>query len=114
MPASVAEEREEEVLLVAATRPALMPFVGLPHGLAIVFVCTAMELVVLTKSFFYDLFLIPVWAAIFLYVRHDYNAVHILSLWLWSKAKSLDVWRWGGASLSSFPIRERTPRGIDQ
>jgi hypothetical protein len=30
-----------------------------------------------------------------------------------TKAKTLDGWRFGGASLSPFPIRERIVRGID-
>jgi type IV secretion system protein VirB3 len=107
------EPREEEVLFVAATRPAIMPLLGLPHSLAIIFLCAGLEIIIQTKDFFWELALVPLWLIAVLYVRHDYNAMRILNLWLLSKARSLDAWRWGGASLSPWPIRERTPRGID-
>jgi type IV secretory pathway VirB3-like protein len=110
----VAEQPEKEVLFVAATRPAIMPILGLPHGLAIIFVCAFMEVIIWTQNFLDELILLPFWGAAFLYVRHDYNAMRILGLWFQSKSKSLlDFWRWGGASLSPWPIRERLPRGID-
>jgi type IV secretory pathway VirB3-like protein len=108
------EGREEEVLFVAATRPAIMPLVGLPHSLAIVFLVAGMETIIFTKSFFSLLWLVPVWGAAFLYVRHDYNAMRILGLWLVTKFHSVDAWRWHGASLSPMPINEQTIRGIDQ
>jgi type IV secretion system protein VirB3 len=107
------EAREEEVLFVAATRPALMPILGLPHSLAIIFVCAGAEIVITTQSFLDELFLVPLWLIAFFYVRNDYNAVRILMIWLQSSARSLDAWRWGGASLSPWPIRARSPRGID-
>ena len=109
----MAEEREEAVLFVAAIRPAIMPFLGLPHSLAIAFLCVGLEIIIQTQNFLDELFLVPVWLLAFLYVRHDYNAMRILNLWLTSKAHSLDVCRWHGASLSPWPIRERTTRGID-
>ena len=109
----MAEEREEEVLFVAATRPAIMPLLGLPHSLSIAFLCVGLEIIIQTQSFLAELWLVPFWLLAFLYVRHDYNAMRILGLWLTSKAHSLDVRRWHGASLSPWPIRERSPRGID-
>jgi type IV secretion system protein VirB3 len=108
------QEREEEVLFVAATRPALMPLLGLPHSLAIVFLVVGLETIIFTKNFLDLLFLVPVWLVMFLYVRNDANAVRLLGIFLQTKVKSLDAWRWGGASLSPWPIRDKTPRGIDQ
>jgi type IV secretory pathway VirB3-like protein len=45
-------------------------------------------------------------------VRNDWNAMRVLGLFLRSKVKSVDVHRWGGASLAPFPLRSKTPRGI--
>lgn len=105
-------QRRCEPLFLALTRPPIMPLIGLPHGLALVFVLAAAETIIWTKAFYALLALFPLWALATLYVRNDWNAMHVLALFLRSKIKSVDVHRWAGASLSPFPIRSKTPRGI--
>jgi type IV secretory pathway VirB3-like protein len=46
-------------------------------------------------------------------VRRDHNAPRIVLRWLQSKAKSLDNYRWNGATVEPFPVRRsKTLRGI--
>jgi type IV secretion system protein VirB3 len=104
--------RRGELLFLALTRPPIMPLIGLPHGLALFFVVAGAETVIFTKGFTALMALIPLWAAATLYVRNDWNAMRVLGLFLRSKIKSVDVHRWGGASLSPFPKPSKTPRGI--
>jgi type IV secretion system protein VirB3 len=105
-------QRQGEPLFLALTRPPIMPLLGLPHALALVFVVAAAETIILSKGFFGLIALFPLWAGATLYVRNDWNAMHVLALFLRSKAKSVDVHRWAGASLSPFPLRSKAPRGI--
>jgi type IV secretion system protein VirB3 len=105
-------QRRGEPLFLALTRPPIMPLLGLPHGLALLFVVTGAETVIFTKGFIALLALVPLWAAATLYVRNDWNAMRVLGLFLRSKIKSVDVHRWGGASLSPFPLQSTAPRGI--
>lgn len=101
------EAREDEVLILAATRPAMMPLIGLPHGLATLFFVVGMETIIITKSVFYPLWLVPVWAVLYMIVRKDHNAIRIIRLWLRGSALSLDVWRWSGGSLSPWPLTKQ-------
>jgi type IV secretion system protein VirB3 len=105
------EPLEETPLFVAATRPALV--VGMPIGLAVVFMMVFALIMILGQNPFYELVLVPLWFGARMLVRYDYNAVRIVSLWLQSSARSFDAHRWGGASPSPFPVRRSSrPRGI--
>ena len=101
-----------EPLFLALTRPSIMPLLGLPHGLALFFVVAGAETIIFTKGFWGLLAVFPFWVAATLYVRNDWNAMHVLALFLRTKIRSLDVHRWGGASLSPFPMKSKTPRGV--
>src|SRR5215469_9300799 len=105
-------QRRGEPLFLALTRPPIMPLLGLPHGLALFFIVAGAETVILTKGFITLMALFPLWAGATLYVRNDWNAMRVLGLFLRSKVKSVDVHRWGGASLSPFPLRSKMPRAI--
>jgi type IV secretory pathway VirB3-like protein len=108
----MAEVLEQQTLIIAATRPAVMPFVGLPHGVAVIFFFVAMETIIVSGNVFDILFLVPVWAVLYAFVKHDWNAMRLLGLWCRTAALSVDVWRWCGGSLSPWPVRSRAPRGI--
>jgi type IV secretion system protein VirB3 len=105
------QELEASPLFVAATRPAMV--LGLPIGLAVVFMMAVAAIMITVQNPFYELALIPAWIVAREVVRLDYNGVRIAQLWLETKVASFDAHRWGGASPSPFPIRPgRHPRGI--
>jgi type IV secretion system protein VirB3 len=106
------DELEASPLFVAATRPALV--LGLPIGLAVLFMIGAALVMILLQNPFYELGLVPLWLLVREIVRYDYNGVRIFTLFLQTKAPSFDAHHWGGASPAPFPIRQprRRPRGV--
>lgn len=105
------EPLDHTPLFVAATRPALVA--GMPIGLAVAFLMAFALIMIFAENPLYELVLAPVWFCARVIVRHDYNAVRIVALWLRSTARSIDAHRWGGASPASFPVRcAGRPRGI--
>jgi type IV secretory pathway VirB3-like protein len=54
---------------------------------------------------FYCLAVAPVWWAVSLLVRRDYNMVRIAILWLYTAGTAKDSRFWGGASVAPFPVR---------
>lgn len=100
------------ILFLALTRPPIMPILGLPHGLALIFIVAGSETVILTQGFFALILMVPLWAIATVFIRNDYNSMHVLAIAIQSKFKSWDIHRWGGGSLSPFPVRLRSPRGI--
>jgi type IV secretion system protein VirB3 len=107
------ERLEEAPLFVAATRPAL--FLGLPLGLAVIFMMAVALIMILIQNPFYEMILVPLWILARELVRYDYNAIRVVGLWGQTKARSFDAYHWGGASPAPFPIRRTRyarPRGI--
>ena len=104
------EPLEEAELFVAATRPAMI--MGMPHGLFVVMFLAFTLIIIWGQKPQYELAMVPLWFGARALVRYDYNAFHILSLWLQTKAKSLDGHHWHGASPAPFPLR--SPRGYSR
>lgn len=101
------EELSEDVLPIAATRPAMR--FGLPLPL----------LIPLGMVGYACLMLIPGWKSIpyaavavlplgflaRLFVSYDYNAPRIFVLWLRTSAFAFDSGLWGGASVAPLPAK---------
>lgn len=101
------EDLSEDVLPIAATRPAMR--FGLPLPL----------LIPLGMVGYACLMLIPGWKSIpyaavavlplgfvtRLFVSYDYNAPGLFLLWLRTSALAFDSGLWGGASVSPLPAR---------
>ena len=87
---------EESTLYIAATRPAL--FIGVPLPVAGFFLMTAGFVIVLFKSPFYEIVLVPMWIGARILVARDYNAANVVFLWLRlgrTRATKLKVWMLG-------------------
>jgi type IV secretion system protein VirB3 len=97
------ERLSEDVLYLAATRPAL--FAGVPLPLAGVLLMVAGFLIVLLQNPLYELMMLPLWFGARAVVARDYNAVHVIALFLRTAGRSIDSGEWGGASVSPHPIK---------
>ena len=97
------ERLHEDTLYLAATRPAL--FAGVPLSLAGVFLMLAGFVIVFLKNPLYELAMLPLWYGARILVSHDYNAIRVVGLALRTCWRSVDSADWGGASLSTNPIK---------
>lgn len=107
---------------LAATRPALL--LGLPYTLAASLLLVGMYFVMFWgdgHDWVKDLreqaiglaALGAVWSAAKIMLRQDYHGWDIFVAWLMLDARCLDTAEWGGAHLSSFPLRSIYRTGCD-
>jgi type IV secretion system protein VirB3 len=69
--------------------------------------------IVLMRNPLYLLIMIPLFYATREVVARDYNAIGVVLLYLKTSGRSVDSKRWGGASVTPFPIHIRNRgRGI--
>jgi type IV secretory pathway VirB3-like protein len=104
---------DEEAFDMAATRPALT--FGLPHTLSALLLLAAIVglFLVDTGDFETDTIfdvvwigtIAMVWTAAKIMLRADYHGWDIFLSWLRLDARFLDTKEWGGAHLSSLPLR---------
>jgi type IV secretion system protein VirB3 len=94
---------ETDTLYLAATRPAM--FMGVPIVMAALMLMSVGFIVVLLKNPLYLAVMIPVWFAARELVSRDYNAVGVLLLYLRTAGRSVDSREWGGASVTTHPLR---------
>ena len=106
------EPLQTDTLYLAATRPGL--FMGVPLALGAAFLMLTGFLVVLLKNPLYLVLMLPLFFAARELVARDYNAVGVMLLYLRTAGRSVDSDKWGGASVTAFPIRLRSRgRGMD-
>ena len=99
------EPLETDTLYLAATRPAM--FMGVPLTVGAILLMLAGFIVVLLKNPLYLFVMVPLWFAARELVARDYNAVGVVLLYLRTAGRSVDSGRWGGASVTPLPIRNR-------
>lgn len=108
------EELSEDVLPIAATRPAMR--FGLPLPLLIPLGMVGYACLMLIpgwKSIAYAAgAVLPLGTVARLFVSYDYNAPQIFLLWLRTSAFGFDNGLWGGASVSPLPARPVGVRGM--
>ena len=97
------ERLDEDTLYLAATRPAL--FAGVPLPVAGLMLMTAGLVIVFGQNPLYELIMLPLWYGARMLVSRDYNAMHVVWLFLFSAGRSLEGPDWGGASVSPHPIK---------
>ncbi len=97
------EPLETDTLYLAATRPAL--FMGVPLAVGALLLMLGGLIVVLMKNPLYLAVMLPLWFAAREMVSRDYNAVGVVLLYLRTAGRSVDNHMWGGASVSTFPIK---------
>ncbi|MDD2795759.1 type IV secretion system protein VirB3 [Acidocella sp.] len=98
------EPLEVDTLYLAATRPAM--FMGVPLSLGAMLLMLAGLIVVIFKNPLYLMVMAPLWLGARELVARDYNAVGVVLLYLRTAGRSVDVKRWGGASVSPAPVRD--------
>lgn len=94
---------DEDILYIAATRPAL--FFGVPLPIAGSFLMLGGFIIVILQNPLYELVMAPLWLGARLLVERDYNAANVIMLWLTTSARGVDAAHWGGASVSPNPIK---------
>jgi type IV secretory pathway VirB3-like protein len=104
---------EEEDFDLAATRPPMT--LGLPHTLSVTLLTAGMLFLCLfdTGDMVNDLIadavfcgaLAMVWSTAKILLRTDYHGWDIFLAWCRLDARLLDTKDWGGAHISSFPLR---------
>jgi type IV secretion system protein VirB3 len=97
------EPLDTDTLYLAATRPAM--FMGVPLTVGAILLVMTGLIVVIFKDPLYLAGMLPVWFAARELVARDYNAVGVVVLYLRTAGRSVDIIRWGGASVSPNPIR---------
>lgn len=102
----MAERLEEDMLYIAATRPAL--FAGVPLPVAGAFMMLAGFIIIFLQNPLYEVIMAPLWFGARVIVARDYNAVNVVMLWLTTAARSVDSSAWGGVSVSPNPIKVPT------
>jgi type IV secretory pathway VirB3-like protein len=102
------DEAEAEVLDVAATRPQLVPFVGIPLGLANILLVGSFAIANLFHATILGIGAGCILAGFAsLLVRRDYNGVRIFGIWIRLCALWLSASRMGGATACHFPQHRR-------
>jgi len=86
---------------------------GVPLTVFAILLMVAGFVIVLMRNPLYLLIMIPLFYATREVVARDYNAIGVVLLYLKTSGRSVDSKRWGGASVTPFPIRIRNRgRGI--
>jgi type IV secretion system protein VirB3 len=104
------EPLDEDILYLAATRPAL--FAGVPLTVAGALLMTAGLIIVILQNPLYLALMGPLWFGARMIVSRDYNAVNVVVLFLRTAGRALDSGEWGGATVSPNPISVSGPRGM--
>lgn len=99
------EPLETDMLYLAATRPAMV--MGVPLTVFAILLMVAGFIIVLMRNPLYLLVMIPLFYATREVVARDYNAIGVVLLYLKTAGRSVDSKKWGGASVTPFPIRIR-------
>jgi type IV secretion system protein VirB3 len=101
------DELDPAPLYLAATRPAMIPWLGVPYSAGVVLIMAAGLIVTFGKNPVYLVILGPVWVLLVALVRHDHNALRVLDLWSRTSLVAIDAGFWGGSSPNPAPL----PRG---
>jgi type IV secretory pathway VirB3-like protein len=108
---------EKTPLAGGDTRPAFVKYIGMPLRMVVGLVVAYGLILAIMPGWYYRLIALGILAMVAIalseLVRRDHNAPRIVLRWLQSKAKSLDNYRWNGATVEPWPARRsKTPRGI--
>lgn len=109
------EQLDQTPLYLAATRPAMIPWMSVPYDAGLVLIALAGFIIIYGQNPLYLLALLPVWALLVALTRHDHNALRVTNLWSKTSLFSIDAGEWGGASPNPAPLRRNKkmpPRGV--
>jgi type IV secretory pathway VirB3-like protein len=100
-----AEALDKAPLYLAATRPAMIPWLGVPYSAGVVLIAAAGIIVIYGQNPVYLIALGPVWVALIVLVRHDHNALRVVDKWSRTSLVAVEAGLWGGASPNPAPLR---------
>jgi|KBSMisStandDraft_5_1062788.scaffolds.fasta_scaffold01158_9 type IV secretion system protein VirB3 len=109
------EKLDQAPLYLAATRPAMIPFLAVPYEAGLVLIASAGLIMIYFHNPGYLLVLLPIWLLLVVLVRHDHNALRVVNLYSKSSIIAIDTPLWVGASPNQAPFRRNKkmpPRGV--
>ena len=109
-------ERKSGPVHLAATRPPMVPGLGIPFTAAVPMLLAAAEIQMAVtgwRGFLYAAgIVIAITVPLRIWVSFDWYAVECLMAWARTSGPAMDNRFWGGASLSHYPLRPAEPRGL--
>jgi type IV secretion system protein VirB3 len=116
MPAVEEDDLVQGPIYIGDTRPPMVPFLGIPFSAAVPLLFVATETQMLFGGLTGVAYALAITAPIALPLRwwcsYDWYAVENVILWMRTSGPAMDGRRWGGASLSHFPLRTTEIRGV--
>jgi type IV secretory pathway VirB3-like protein len=117
---------EDEVELMAGdipiggTRPPMVPRIGIPLSAALPLGVVCVEVQMAITGFlgvvYAAVILLAIAVPLRVWISFDWYGLEVLMVWLRTMARALDRWKWGGASMSPFPLhpknRQADRRGV--
>lgn len=109
------KQLDQAPLYLAATRPAMIPFLAVPYEAGLVLIAAFGLIMIYFHNPGYLLALLPVWLLLVVLVRHDHNALRVANLYSKSSLVAIDTPLWVGASPNQASIhrnKKMPPRGV--
>ena len=110
------DERRSGPIHLGATRPPMVPGLGIPFSAAVPTLLVAAEVQMAVTGLqglaYAAGIVLAVTLPLRVWVSFDWYAVECLMAWARTAGPAFDNRRWGGASLSHFPLRPVEPRGL--
>jgi type IV secretory pathway VirB3-like protein len=111
MAAAEEVERVSGPIPLGATRPPMVPRIGLPFSAAVPIVICMVEIQMsvtgLQGLLYAAAFGAAVWLPLRVWVSFDWYAIEVLMAWCRTAGPAMDNAKWGGSSVSHFPINPR-------
>ena len=99
---------------LGATRPPMVPMVGLPWSAAVPLVVAAAEVQMAVTGLqgvvYAAVLLLALGLPLRIWVSYDWYAIENVFVWLRTMGPALDATRWGGSTASHFPLHPRRLR----
>ncbi len=101
---------------LGATRPPMVPWLGIPFSAAVPMLLIAAEVqmaVTGLQGLAYAIgIVLLVTVPVRIWVAYDWYAIECVIAWARTAGPAFDNPRWGGSSVSPFPVRPAEPRGL--
>ncbi|NOG73586.1 MULTISPECIES: VirB3 family type IV secretion system protein [Roseicella] len=101
---------------LGATRPPMVPGLGIPFTAAVVVLLGAAEVQMAVTGWQGLLYAAGLIAAVAgplrIWVSYDWYAMECLFVWARTSGPALDNRRWGGSTVSHFPLKPSSIRGL--
>jgi type IV secretory pathway VirB3-like protein len=107
-------DRREGMIPLGATRPPLVPWIGLPFSACLLLGLVCVELAMfwggLSGTISAAGLFVAIWAPLRWWVERDWYALAVIGVWFRTSSAAFDAPRWGGATITHFPLSPRHRR----